>query len=136
MSDETPEKKSHWLKKFFKICLLSPVNILFVLALAYYGTKAYYFNPSIMNKAIFLGIVALWGLWFIAKHMMMLLIVIGILGGGAYLWYDLSQKEARKCEESGGFWNENTRVCEEKVSFTDKVKKFIDEQRAKFERKN
>ena len=37
--------------------------------------------------------------------------------------YAYSQKEIKKCEDSGGRWNEKTQTCEYETSFLDKVKK-------------
>ncbi len=125
------EQKAGLLKRFLLFCLHSPVNVIFALATVYFALQAYVFAPSMMNKMILLGVVGLWMFWFLAKHMILLLLVLALLGGGAYMYYEFAGRAARKCEESGGFWNKNTQTCETKVSLVDRVKKLFELQSVK-----
>ena len=68
-----------------------------------------------------LGIVLLWILWCIAKYVLTLILILGVLGIGAYLYYDYSQREVVECEKTGGYWNKKTQKCEEKRSFWQQV---------------
>ncbi len=131
MAEDNQENKSGLLKRLLKACLRSPVNFLFSCAVVYCALQAYVLAPSLINKMILLGVVGLWMIWFLAKHLIVLLVVLALLGGGAYVYYELTGREARKCEENGGFWNKNTQTCEEKVSLFDKVKKLFEFQTVK-----
>ena len=55
----------------------------------------------------------------------MLLITLGLLIGGASMYYTYTHQEAKKCEEAGGYWNSSTKVCEEKRSWWDKIKTYF-----------
>lgn len=122
---EKEDKQSPWWKRLLKAVFFSPVNFLFIVALIYFALKAYLFDPSITNKLIVAGIVGLWMFWFIAKHMLALFLVLLLLGGGAYLYYDFSHRESKKCEASGGYWNENTKSCEAKLSLWERAQKLF-----------
>ena len=63
--------------------------------------------------------------WFLAKQAFMLLITLGLLIGGASMYYTYTHQEAKKCEEAGGYWNSSTKVCEEKRSWWDKIKTYF-----------
>ena len=97
------EKKRSRGGRLLALMLASPVNTLFILALAYYAFQIYVLNNSpLLNKAIMLGIACLWILWFAAKNLIKLLLLL-ILAGTAV--YGYATRDVRKCEENGGVWN-------------------------------
>lgn len=121
---DTPEKKESRWKKFLWRCLKSPVNSLLVLALLYFGFQAYVLghNPLI-NKGIMIGLVLLWLLWFIARNMLKLFLLLALAGGIAYGWYAFSQRKIAACENAGKVWNEEKQACEEKKTLTEKLER-------------
>lgn len=71
------EKKRSRGVRLLALMLTSPVNTLFILALAYYAFQIYVLNNSpLLNKAIMLGIACLWILWFAAKNLIKLLLLL------------------------------------------------------------
>ena len=114
-------KKPGLIKRFLKAFLFSPVNLIFAVATAFFAAKAYMWEPTWMNKLIFFGVAGLWVFWIVARYMVVLFIVAALLGGGYYMYYQYSTREIRKCEQSGGIWNKETKTCEEKVSIIDKA---------------
>jgi|GEM_PF-437009 len=109
------------IKRFFKAFLFSPVNMIFAVATAFFAAKAYMWDPTWTNKLIFFGIAGLWIFWIIARYMVILFVIAALLGGGYYMYYQYSTREIRKCEQSGGVWNKETKTCEEKVSLLNKA---------------
>ena len=120
------EKKGNWFIKILKKCLFSPINTFFFLALIYFGLQAYVFSPSIGNKISMYAVIVLWIFWFIAKYLIILIFVLAIIGGGAYMYYEHTQKEVRKCEDAGGYWNKNTKSCEKKLTLWEKISKLFE----------
>lgn len=115
--------KFGWLTRFFKTFLLSPVNIIFAIALAWFAFRAYMVEPTLTNKLIVYGIAGLWIFWIVARYMIILFVVIALLGGGYYAYYQYSTREIRKCEAAGGEWNKETKTCEAKKTFLEKMEK-------------
>ena len=75
------EKKRSRGVRLLVLMLTSPVNTLFILALAYYAFQIYVLNNSpLLNKAIMLGIACLWILWFAAKNLIKLLLLLILAG--------------------------------------------------------
>lgn len=114
-----------WLTRFFKGFLFSPVNLVFIIALSWFGAKAYLWEPSFTNKIIFFGIIGLWMFWIIARYMIILFVVLALLGGGYYAYYQYSNREIKKCEESGGVWNKETKTCEAKLTIWQKIDRWF-----------
>lgn len=109
------EKKRSRGGRLLALMLTSPVNTLFILALAYYAFQIYVLNNSpLLNKAIMLGIACLWILWFAAKNLIKLLLLLILAGTAVYGYYGYATRDARKCEENGGVWNKESKTCEEK----------------------
>lgn len=132
MSDEQ-NKPSCW-KRFAFACLRSPVNTLFAAALLYNAVYIYVLgHDAFFYKMVMLGIVLLWMLWFVAKYALTLILILGVLGVGAYLYYDYSRQEIVKCEEAGGYWNKKTQKCEEKRTFWQQLQDKWEDYRAKAE---
>lgn len=122
------ENSNSWLKRFFKIFLFSPVNMVFIVALLWFAAKAYILEPSFSNKIIVYAILGLWIFWIIARYMIILFVALALLAGGYYAYYQYSHREQRKCEETGGYWNEKTNTCEAKRTILEKIDTFIKEQ--------
>ena len=79
------EKKRSRGVRLLALMLTSPVNTLFILALAYYAFQIYVLNNSpLLNKAIMLGIACLWILWFAAKNLIKLLLLLILAGTAVY----------------------------------------------------
>ncbi|MBQ7285449.1 MAG: hypothetical protein IJW72_04275 [Alphaproteobacteria bacterium] len=121
MSDDKNSASPLW-KRFLLRCLKSPIHTMFVMALLYGAFYIYVLgNDDFYYKMVMLGIVLLWILWCIAKYVLTLILILGVLGIGAYLYYDYSQREVVECEKTGGYWNKKTQKCEEKRSFWQQV---------------
>ena len=132
MSDENEEAKPSLLKRLLVWCLTSPVNVLFMAALLYYGVKGFVFKIDPMfSKMIMVGIAGLWLLWTVGKSILKLLLFLFIAAGLAYGWYTYTQRDARACEESGGAWNQKTKTCDEKLDWKQKIVKMYQEYRNK-----
>ena len=110
------------------LMLTSPVNTLFILALAYYAFQIYVLNNSpLLNKAIMLGIACLWILWFAAKNLIKLLLLLILAGTAVYGYYGYATRDARKCEENGGVWNKESKTCEEKTGWLLEIQKLVEQ---------
>lgn len=127
----TVSAKPKWWLKLLKRCLLSPVNTMFVLVIAYLGIKVYAFDTTFNDKIMLVGAIGLWVFWFLAKQIFTLLLILLLLGSGGYWYYTYSRQEAIKCEQSGGYWNDNTKTCEAKRSLVDKFKDILAKTGAK-----
>lgn len=127
MAEETVEivKKARWWVKLLKFCVKYPVNTLFTVASGYFASQAYLFDQTVTMKVAFFAILGLWVFWFLAKQIFVLLIMLGLIGGGAYLYYEYQHREIKKCEESGGYWNKETKTCEEEVPLLEQAKRYL-----------
>ena len=112
---------NNWFGKMIKNVILSPVNVIFAIATAYFAAQAYLWEPTFMNKIIFFAIAGLWAFWIVARYMIVLFVIAALLAGGYYAYYRYSTREIRKCEAEGGEWNKETKTCEAKLSFGDKI---------------
>lgn len=129
MTEETKkEKKRNWSRRFWGIILTSPINTIFILLLAYYAFQVYVLdNSPLMNKAIMVGIACLWILWFAAKNLIKLLLLLALIGSAVYGYYNYTTRDIRKCEQNGGVWNKETKTCEEKTSWFHNIQKLIEQ---------
>lgn len=116
------ENKTTLANRLWRLCLRSPVSVLAVVLLAYYGFLAFVLEKDpFLNKTIMLGIVFLWGVWFFLKNIIKILLIVAIIGCGAYGWYRYANMDRIKCEESGREWNEATKTCEDKLTFWQEI---------------
>ena len=116
------ENKTTLANRLWRLCLRSPVSVLAVVLLAYYGFLAFVLEKDpFLNKTIMLGIVFLWGVWFFLKNIIKILLIVAIIGCGAYGWYRYANMDRIKCEESGRVWNEATKTCKEKLAFWEEI---------------
>ena len=104
----------------------NPINILALIVVLYSSFQIFVLDkPDFSYKIALAAAVGIWLLLFIAKHLLKILVLAVIIGAGAYAWYSFSSQDKIACEEKGGFWNENTLTCEEKVPFMQKLEKFF-----------
>ena len=116
------ENKTTLANRLWRLCLRSPVSVLAIVLLAYYGFLAFVLEKDpFLNKTIMLGIVFLWGVWFFLKNIIKILLIVAIIGCGAYGWYRYANMDRIKCEESGREWNEATKTCEDKLTFWQEI---------------
>ncbi len=130
-TDQNP--RPYWKRIVFS-ALKSPINTFFILILFGYAFYIYGLgNDAFFHKIQMIGIFLLWMLWLIARYVLVLLLVFGLIGVGAYLYYDYTHQEQWQCEEDGGYWNKKTKICEEKRTFWQQVQDKWDDYRAKAE---
>lgn len=129
------ENKPHlsFWKKFLKLLINSPIRSIFILALLYFGVQAFVFSQTLADKIAFFAVIGVWILFFVAKQIFLFLVLVCLLGGGAYLYYDYTHREAKQCEQNGGYWNNNTQTCEEKKSSWERLKAFWERNKQKHE---
>ena len=114
--------KTNLANRLWRLCLGSPVSVLAIVLLAYYGFLAFVLEKdAFLNKTIMLGIVFLWGVWFFLKNIIKILLIVVIIGCGAYGWYRYANMDRIKCEENGREWNETTKTCEDKLTFCQEI---------------
>lgn len=125
VENNQPKEKVKWWKKLLKVMIKSPINSIFVISVIYCVVQAFVFSPTFYNKVLLFAVVCLWVFWFLAKQIFIVLILLGLLCSGGYLYYEYTHKEIRECEEAGRYWNSETKTCEENVPFMEKAKRFI-----------
>ncbi|MBQ8870540.1 MAG: hypothetical protein IJ019_04100 [Alphaproteobacteria bacterium] len=120
MSDN---KENNRFKKFFIFCLRNIVNVIFCCLTIYYGLLSFVLQISpLENKIILAIVVVLWLLWLFAKAIITMVLSIIIVLLILYGWYYYTNYEQISCKNSGGVWNEQTQVCEEKVDLLQRIK--------------
>jgi hypothetical protein len=112
-----------WISKIGLFILKNPVNVLCAVVFLFFAAKRYLFNGDMTDQLIMLGAVALWVVWFLATHILLLVFAVLLLGGIWYGYYTHYQRLKAECEQSGGEWHADLKVCEEKVSLAQKTKK-------------
>lgn len=117
------EQKESFMIRFLSFCVKAPVTLFFVCVLGYFAFQTYVLGDSpFINKVIMLCLLILWAIWFLARHMIKVLIVVCVVGAVAYGYYAHTRQKIESCENSGGVWNEQTQTCEVKKSFLEEVK--------------
>ena len=74
-----------------------------------------------------LGIACLWILWFAAKNLIKLLLLLILAGTAVYGYYGYATRDARNCEENGGVWNKESKTCEEKTGWLLEIQKLVEQ---------
>ncbi|MBE6453072.1 MAG: hypothetical protein E7012_06260 [Alphaproteobacteria bacterium] len=125
MSEDNTEKKSI-LKRIFIWPLHHPLTALCLLAIIYFAFQAYILdnNPA-MNKLVIVAIIVAWGILFILKHLIVLIMLVLLGCGIFYAYYQYTNRPRIECEEKGGIWNEDSQTCEEKSGIMAEFQKFI-----------
>ncbi len=129
MSEQKEEKSL--IKKILWWIISSPVSVAFIIGLSYFGFQAFVLgNNPFFNKLIMCGIGIIWFLWFMLRHLFIILLILIVIGGGVYLYYSHSRQEQVACEQKGGYWNSNTKICEEKISFWQNIQKMWEQYKS------
>ena len=119
--------KDSWIKKVLKWLFLSPVNAVFILLLTYYGVRIFLLGQDSMAvKAQGAGVLFLWILWFAAKSIIKLLFVVMLVLAVAYGWYQYSRHDEIVCKDNGGNWNRELKICEEKLTLWQQIKRMME----------
>ena len=114
-------------KALFGFILRNPINILAIVILGYCIVQLYVLgNTSIGIKATMFATAAIWIVLFVAKNLLKILILLVIAGGLFYVYHSYASRDKIACEESGGFWNENTLSCDEKTGFWERLNKMFE----------
>ncbi len=112
------EKKIGFGRKILTLILTSPVNTLLGVALVYFAFQAYVLdNSPVLNQTAALGVICLWILWFVAKSIIKLLLVLLLGGFVVFSYYNYINQDANLCKQNGGVWNDTTKTCEEKTGW-------------------
>ena len=120
MTESTSENR---LKKFAIFCFKNIVNVIFACLTAYYSLLALVLEISpVENKMILGGVVILWLLWLFAKAIITTVLSLIVIVLIAYGWYYYTHYEQINCKNSGGVWNEQKQICEEKLDLIEKIK--------------
>lgn len=121
------EKARRSLSKRILLYLLkSPVNFLLGLLTLYYGLRVFVFSADTLTyKFNLVFVVLLWILWFFAKTFFKIFLLLLVIGMGFYGCYQYNHREKAACEKSGGVWNAQTRICEQKLSWWDKILNYL-----------
>lgn len=114
-------KKTKLLPRLGWAALTSPINTLLAIGLAYFAAKVYLFDGDFTDKLAMFVIIGLWIFWFIAKHMLLLFILLALAASGVYWHYTHWQQVQAECEQNGGYWNSKTKTCEENQSFWQQI---------------
>ena len=89
-----------WKSKIFWWLVKSPVSVILFCSLVYFAFQAYVLNNQpVMNKLCMFGVLAVWGLWFVLRHMFGLLLILLLIGGGFYLYYAKDHKAETECPQ-------------------------------------
>ncbi len=124
MSEEN--QKPGKISALWRMIVGSPVNVMLAVALIYFAAKVYLFNGTMTDRLLMFGVIGTWIFWFIIKHIFALIVLLILAGGATYWHYSHLQQLKAECEQSGGSWNAETKLCEEKHSlwqeFQDKIK--------------
>lgn len=118
------EKKKSFLRKLFGLVIRNPFNALCSVVTIYCVLQIYILkNDIVTHKIVMFGAVGAWIVLFLANHLLKVILLLIIIGSIAYGWFHFTNKDKIVCEEDGGFWNENTLSCEEKISLWEKLNK-------------
>ena len=125
-----------WYIRLVLAAIKSPVQTALLCMLLYFACKGYVFQiEPITNKMYMVGVLIVGLLWFMAKNILKIILLAGLIAYGFYMYHTVETRELHACETSGGTWNEKTQKCEEKTGFWSSVvdrfsdlEKYISEQ--------
>ena len=101
------EEKESFIIRFLSICVKAPVTIFFLSLLGYFAFQTYILdNSPFTNKIIIFCLLILWVIWFLARHMIKVLIIVCIVGAIAYAYYTHTQQQIK----AGCGW-EHASIC-------------------------
>lgn len=123
MSEET--KSQSTAAKIFRFCIKYPINVAFAAVVLYFLFKIYIIGQdAFINKAYLFGTVGLWILWIIAQSFIKTLLLLLAACGAFYGYYYFSHYDEIMCKNNGGIWNQEQKICEEKLTVIQQVQKW------------
>lgn len=118
------DDKKSWLKAILLWMLHSPVTVILGCAVIYYGLSAYIFGiDPIRSKILMYGALGIWVLWLLFKHLIKFILFLAVIGIIAYGYYRYSNRDKIACQDSGRQWNEEKKICEDKLSYIDRLER-------------
>ena len=118
------EEKKSFLRKLLGWTVRNPINVICLIVLGYCAIQIYILeNDVVTHRVVMFGTVGAWIVLFLANHLLKVILLLVVVLGIAYGWFQFSNKDKIACEEQGGFWNENTLDCEKKISFWEQLNK-------------
>ena len=126
MSDNNEEKS--WWQKLLLWVVTSPVTVIFLGAAAYYGARAYLLDiEPWRSKVLMFAALGLWVLWLVFKNLIKFLLLLAVVGAIGYGYYRYVNRDEIACKEAGRVWNEEKQICEDKLTFMEKLEKMWNE---------
>ena len=126
MSDKNEEKS--WWQKLLLWVVTSPVTVILLGAAAYYGARAYLLDiEPWRSKVLMFAALGLWVLWLVFKNLIKFLLLLAVVGAIAYGYYRYVNRDEIACKEAGRVWNEEKQICEDKLTFMEKLEKMWNE---------
>ncbi len=105
-----------------------PVTLIFTVLILYYGTRAYVLEiDPWRSKGLMFAIAGLWILWLVFKNLIKFLLLVVAVVVVFYGYYQYENRDKIACKEAGREWNEEKKICEDKLAFTEKLGKMWDE---------
>ena len=99
------------------------VNIIFACLGTYYAVLAFVLQIAPQeNKLMLAGVLVLWLFCIFAKAIITLVLSLIVIILLTYGWYYYTHYEQINCKNSGGVWNEQKQICEEKIDLLKKIK--------------
>ena len=126
MSDKNEEKS--WWQKLLLWVVTSPVTVILLGAAAYYGARAYLLDiEPWRSKVLMFAALGLWVLWLVFKNLIKFLLLLAVVGAIGYGYYRYVNRDEIACKEAGRVWNEEKQICEDKLTFMEKLEKMWNE---------
>ena len=126
MSDNNEEKS--WWQKLLLWVVTSPVTVILLGAAAYYGARAYLLDiEPWRSKVLMFAALGLWVLWLVFKNLIKFLLLLAVVGAIGYGYYRYVNRDEIACKEAGRVWNEEKQICEDKLTFMEKLEKMWNE---------
>ena len=126
MSDNNEEKS--WWQKLLLWVVPSPVTVILLGAAAYYGARAYLLDiEPWRSKVLMFAALGLWVLWLVFKNLIKFLLLLAVVGAIGYGYYRYVNRDEIACKEAGRVWNEEKQICEDKLTFMEKLEKMWNE---------
>ncbi len=129
------DKKESFWKKMLMWGLTSPVTLIFIVLILYYGMRAYVLEiDPWRSKVLMFAVTGLWVLWLVFKNLIKFLLLAAVAAAVFYGYYQYENRDKIACQEAGKEWNEEKKICEDKLTFMEKLEKMWNEYRNKKEK--
>ena len=126
MSDKNEEKS--WWQKLLLWVVTSPVTVILLGVVAYYGARAYLLDiEPCRSKVMMFAALGLWVFCIVFKNLIKFLLLLAVVGAIAYGYYRYVNRDEIACKEAGRVWNEEKQICEDKLTFMEKLEKMWNE---------